>query len=1037
MASIEYLKQFDKKQLFRFFVDGRFHKKYDGWVKYDEREKGSVQAMMNGFSFMMDNFHGEECGLNAMYLLQLHRVCMLHVETTNPKSAPGDIRYLRNAMPFFVKTTTIEHIQEVLEMRMGDETFVFNDKKIRKTATNLQVKEVFSLLQKLGKLSYRPWYPNLDFKTQRAIDGKELLSDFYDAKAYVQKLTVQKIEEIVKRYNLSITIAKNNDTKLRAIALIVRELEMLHPFSDGNCRTFAGVLLNQLLLYNNFHPTMPYNPNLDGEYSLNQWIGEIKNGMEQTKVLLKDADAEVYGYSITEMSLENQKTFLSMASEFIKKIETYKEVFITPMKIQKYTKGTWHNCEKNMRFTGVGNSFGNLAFFTAKQDLQKANKSINKELTRLIKNGVRAFVVDDTSCIDNLQTPVYLVSDVLEAYEEVSSSIRQEVNPKTLLITGTEGKTGTKIQVHHLLEQQTKSHAILNSANAKIPVLRTLANLEKNTEYEIVEFSVDANEEKTIKGAKIVNPDICFFTNIGKEHMHNHKEIDGVIKAKSSVVLGLREGGTCIVNSSMDTYNQFVEALHKRKKGLRVLNYGVNDSDTARLINAEFDIEALVWNITANIDGVRVRYTLPLVQNHAPLMSVGVLLSVKECGLDVVQAAKDYSSIKAFESMGLIHKINLDNKNILFYDQSRRASISGVRSAFKDLQNFNSKGKIVALLGSISSVNENEWTQEYHEELAELINNETKLVKLYTTGSNMQFTHANLIDKQIHIKHSDDYELLYQYIRSELQEGDLLFVMGYMRLQLDKFAELVLQNQSHTLFDKSIYNYDLSPQSIDKYKKVVAGASLDKKMLPYVIANYTDLTESNVKVMKENKALFLESRTNLLVSFFENIDTVLQQNLQMSSMVKDLRGGGHESFLFNEVFCKQWFNNFDKIKNKPKKQLFGVFYKVDGYEDYFLFLLVGTVNIHIGIGKYKDEEVMQLSSSDQEEIKNIFGRNLPKDIKFESRSWGKKWVTIDAGNCIDFTKAKTFATMVDVKNSYLYKKCLLPLVKSVKDSTNV
>ena len=70
MARIDYLKRFDKRQLFRFFVDGRFHKKYDGWVKYNEREKGSIQAMMNGFSFMMDNLHRQENGLNAMYLLQ-------------------------------------------------------------------------------------------------------------------------------------------------------------------------------------------------------------------------------------------------------------------------------------------------------------------------------------------------------------------------------------------------------------------------------------------------------------------------------------------------------------------------------------------------------------------------------------------------------------------------------------------------------------------------------------------------------------------------------------------------------------------------------------------------------------------------------------------------------------------------------------------------------------------------------------------------------------------------------------------------------
>ncbi len=50
MASMEHLKQFDKAQFWRFFVDGRFHKKYDGWVKYEQREKGS--ALGSGVEYL-------------------------------------------------------------------------------------------------------------------------------------------------------------------------------------------------------------------------------------------------------------------------------------------------------------------------------------------------------------------------------------------------------------------------------------------------------------------------------------------------------------------------------------------------------------------------------------------------------------------------------------------------------------------------------------------------------------------------------------------------------------------------------------------------------------------------------------------------------------------------------------------------------------------------------------------------------------------------------------------------------------------------
>ena len=170
MASMHYLKAFDKSQFWRFFVDGRFQKKYNGWVGYEAGERGSVQALINGFSFMMDNFDVSS-GLKATYLRELHKVCMLSVETTNLKSSPGDIRYLNSGMPFFAKSTTYEHLVEVFEMRKNDGTSIFNSQKWGKTSDELNVDEIYDVMLKDGKINYRNWYPNLD-KRQQELDAE-------------------------------------------------------------------------------------------------------------------------------------------------------------------------------------------------------------------------------------------------------------------------------------------------------------------------------------------------------------------------------------------------------------------------------------------------------------------------------------------------------------------------------------------------------------------------------------------------------------------------------------------------------------------------------------------------------------------------------------------------------------------------------------------------------------------------------------------------------------------------------------------------
>jgi hypothetical protein len=327
MTSMHELKRFDRAQLFRFFVDGRFHKKakYDGWVGYEAREKGSVQAMLNGFACMLDNLSRSR-RINCAYLRSLHRLCMLHVETGNDKSAPGDIRYQETGLPFFVKTTTRDSLAEIIELRRGDGTVVFHDRDLRHPAEGLDADAVYAALQKKGKLLYRGWYPNLDAATQRNLEAPDSLHAFYQAKHYVQMAMIDKMEAIADRYHTAMAVAAGEDDKLTAIALLVRELEVLHPFTDGNCRVFGCLLLNQLLLFHGFLPAILWNPNYDFEKSLAEYVGEIRAGMRNTQALLRDPAAKVCDYAIAEMAETDRARFLEMAAAVSERLDNYREL---------------------------------------------------------------------------------------------------------------------------------------------------------------------------------------------------------------------------------------------------------------------------------------------------------------------------------------------------------------------------------------------------------------------------------------------------------------------------------------------------------------------------------------------------------------------------------------------------------------------------------------------------------------------------------------------------------------------------------------
>jgi UDP-N-acetylmuramyl pentapeptide synthase len=812
MSTVYLLKKFDPRQLFRFFVDGRFHRKYRGWVGYEAGEYGSVQGILNGFAFMLDNFDLSG-GLRSTYLLDLHRICMFNVQTANPKSTPGDLRYLNSGMPFLAKTTTLNNLKEILAMRKGDGTAIFNAKKYAKTADEFDAVSLYQDLLKEKNINYRNWYPNLDQATKNYLDKNGNLQDYYQAKHYVQMMFAKKTDNIVESFNLSIKKSSGSEDRIYIIATLVRDLELLHPFPDGNCRVFACILLNHLLMYFDFYPAILDNPNLDGECSYDEFVEEIRKGMDNTRALLDDPSLRLFDFSITDLSPEENNSFLRMADGFIRRINEFREIYLTPSRLSLMTGGEWMNCDPFLRFEGTGSHssyrYGYLYFALALEEWKNSNKNVKEEISDLFRKGIRAIVLDDESLARTLPYPVLLVNNCLQAYKDAATETRKNVGCTTVLITGTEGKTGAKVQLYHLLKQQTRVHAVLNSANTETPVLRSLLNLSAADTVEINEVSVGNDEEMRVERARLVNPDICFFTNIGPNHMDMHKTIENLIQAKSSVVEGLREDGCCIVNREIQYYDQLVDNIKKRKSALPIYLYGTRAGVDARLLESAFDTEKFGWYITADIDGEKISYFIPYFQGYAPLASVGILLLVKKLGYDVRKAALDYRVNLPFETMGRLLVIHKKSEDILFYDQSRRGGMHGMTSAFNDLKNFKVKGKIVALVGGISILKDSDWTKEAHCNLAGLIN-ESRIARLYTTGNYMSYVLENLKDKSKHIKHSDNLDELAENLIADCENGDLLFIIGSAYLYLGRVAERILKKYKHELFDADTHAVKLS-----------------------------------------------------------------------------------------------------------------------------------------------------------------------------------------------------------------------------------
>ena len=82
---------------------------------------------------------------------------------------------------------------------------------------------------------------------------------------------------------------------LENIVLMTQKLERLHPFSDGNCRTFCMLLLNRELIRNKLPPCLLTNPNDFDGLSQSEMINEVLAGQNRYFALCTGAKSLRYG----------------------------------------------------------------------------------------------------------------------------------------------------------------------------------------------------------------------------------------------------------------------------------------------------------------------------------------------------------------------------------------------------------------------------------------------------------------------------------------------------------------------------------------------------------------------------------------------------------------------------------------------------------------------------------------------------------------------------------------------------------------------
>jgi len=366
---------------------------------------------------------------------------------------------------------------------------------------------------------------------------------------------------------------------------------------------------------------------------------------------------------------------------------------------------------------------------------------------------------------------IYYTASPLKSLQELATHHRQQVNPRLVAITGSNGKTTTKELMAAVLSRKYSVCYTRGNLNNHIGVPLTLLSL-KNEELAVVEMGANHPGE-IAELAEIARPETGLITNVGKAHLEGFGSLQGVLDAKGELYDFLTaEGGVALVDGSDPTLMQKSALTGVERKIIGPagdLQVDVLLKGQEPLLDVEMRLGSEVFTVQTALVG---SYNL---QNL--ILAAGVGLYYGVAPTDIASALASYKPENQRSQLieGNSNRVVLDSYN---------ANPSSMREAISALLSY-AKAPAMLILGDMAELGEDSLKE--HSELVRWI-------------STLEVDHVLLVGPLFHrvsepsssLSVFRDRKELEDYLKQNRPAGYLVLVKGSRVMELEKLEPLLI-----------------------------------------------------------------------------------------------------------------------------------------------------------------------------------------------------------------------------------------------------
>lgn len=403
------------------------------------------------------------------------------------------------------------------------------------------------------------------------------------------------------------------------------------------------------------------------------------------------------------------------------------------------------------------------------------NHDAHEHLFKALEKGAAAVIVNR---LVDCPLPLILVDDTKTALGKLGAAVKQEVNPKTVGITGSSGKTTVKEMVASILSVKGKVLFTKGNFNNDIGVPLTLLRLEKHHEYAVIEMGANHLGEIAYT-TNLVKPDVATIVNAAASHLEGFGSLFGVARAKSEIFKGLGTTGTAILNRD----SQFYSFWEGKTSHLNCLTFSPESED------GDYHAE----DIAMGMDGcaefelvcpagrAAIRLSIPGTHNVGNALLAAAMSICVGANLEEVQLGL----FNMREVGGRLNVKQLTNQ-IRLLDDTYNANVASVNAAIDLLATFS--GNRVLVLGDMAELGDK--ASYYHQQVGEYAKSKG-ITSIYSIGALSHYASEVFNENGFHFDNKESLvSMLNENLFSEKRDISIL-VKGSRSSKMELVAKAI------------------------------------------------------------------------------------------------------------------------------------------------------------------------------------------------------------------------------------------------------